>query len=330
MPRINLDDYEDFDSGMLERHRERSSAPRRRSTRARERLERQIADEILARQQFDERGAEAVFDPTYRGSRHERLWFEDHLSSFYHERQITDVLARIKGGKEATVYCCAGHPSTGLALLAAKIYRPRALRNLRNDARYRTGRALLDENGHLVKDSRALHAALKKTRFGQEVRHTAWLAHEYLALQRLHAAGCDVPRPVAQGNNTVLMEYLGDVQAPAPTLHAVRLGRREARRLFDRLLHNIELMLTQDCVHADLSAFNVLYWEGDIRIIDFPQAVNPWINADAFELFERDVVRLSGYFARYGLQHDGRRLAAELWSRARLPGPDGLRLPELE
>jgi serine/threonine-protein kinase RIO1 len=87
-------------------------------------------------------------------------------------------------------------------------------------------------------------------------------------------------------------------------------------------------MLTQDCVHADLSAFNVLYWEGAIRIIDFPQAVNPWINADAFELFERDVVRLSGYFARYGLAHDGRRLAAELWSRARPPGPDGLRLPD--
>jgi catechol 2,3-dioxygenase-like lactoylglutathione lyase family enzyme len=48
------------------------------------------------------------------------------------EGQILDVLRRVKGGKEANVYCCRTHPSTGVDLLAAKLYRPRMFRNLRS------------------------------------------------------------------------------------------------------------------------------------------------------------------------------------------------------
>mgnify|MGYP000925870685 CR=1 FL=1 len=58
---------------------------------------------------------------------------------------ITDVLHQVKGGKEATVYCCAAHPSTGVDLIAAKVYRPREFRQLRNDAQYRQGRRILSD-----------------------------------------------------------------------------------------------------------------------------------------------------------------------------------------
>ena len=70
----------------------------------------------------------------------------------------------------------------------------------------------------------------------------------------------------------------------APALQAVRLEPDEVQPLFDRLMRNVELMLAQQRIHGDLSAFNVLYWEGDIRLIDFPQAVAPAENPDAFEL----------------------------------------------
>ncbi len=51
------------------------------------------------------------------------------------------------------------------------------------------------------------------------------------------------------------------------------------RPLYERLLRNIEIMLEHGIVHGDLSAYNVLYWEGQITLIDFPQVVSPTVIA---------------------------------------------------
>jgi RIO kinase 1 len=269
----------------------------------------------------DKMGTEAVFRPTFESSRYERLWILTYLGHFYDDKQITDVLYTVKGGKEATVYCCAAHPATGLDLIAAKIYRPRPFRQLRNDARYRRGRAILDERGKVVRDERLLHAIRKKSDKGKAAEHTSWLEHEYRTLERLYRAGADVPQPVSHGHSTILMEYFGGPRMPAPLLRDVRLDRDEAEHLFGRLMRNVELMLAQGRIHGDLSAYNVLYWEGDIRIIDFPQAVDPYENAEAYAIFERDVTRLCQYFARQGISSEPRAIAAELWARHGPPAP---------
>jgi RIO kinase 1 len=80
-------------------------------------------------------------------------------------------------------------------------------------------------------------------------------------------------------------------------------------------MRNVGLMLAQGLIHGDLSAYNVLYWEGDIRIIDFPQAVSPSENPEAYAIFERDVTRLCQYFARQGIPAEPRAIAADLWER---------------
>jgi RIO kinase 1 len=272
-------------------------------------------------------GTDAVFLPTFTSSRHERAWILNYLGAFYEDRQITDVLRKVKGGKEANVYCCEAHPDTGLDLVAAKIYRPRMFRQLRNDSRYRQGRRLLGDDGKEVRDGRRLRAVAHKTEYGREVQHASWLEHEYQTLARLHAAGVEVPRPLARGNNTILMEYVGDVDVPAPALNEVALERREARNLFERLMGSVEGMLACGRVHADLSAYNVLYWDGEMRTIDFPQAVDPRVNPDAHELFERDVARLCQHFARYRVTADAPALALEMWARHVPPSES---LPDLE
>jgi RIO kinase 1 len=266
----------------------------------------------------DNKGTEPVemgFQPTFTGSFHERDWILNYLGPFYHNHQITDVLRRVQGGKEANVYCCAAHPSTGLELVAAKVYRPRMFRNLRNDARYRAGRAVLDGDGIVVHDDRLLRAVRKKTAFGRELAHTSWLAHEFQTLQLLYEAGAAVPRPLEQSENTILMAYLGEELTPAPTLHQVRLAPDQVWPLFQRLMENVELMMAHNRVHGDLSAFNVLYWEGEFWIIDFPQAIDPWVNPDAAQILQRDITRLCDYFARYGIRSDPLALADDLWER---------------
>jgi RIO kinase 1 len=255
------------------------------------------------------------FSPSFSSSSHERFWILNYLEGFYNDQIITDVLWKVKGGKEANVYCCAAHPSTGMELIAAKIYRPRMFRNLRNDARYRQGRETRDETGKVSHSRRELLAMQKNTRFGQELRHISWLEAEYTTLKSLHQAGADVPKPISRGGNVILMEYAGDRTSPAPSLNQVRLTRGEAQAMFDRLVENLAIMLENHCVHADFSAYNILYWDGGFKIIDFPQAVDPRHNPDAGDLFSRDVERLCQHFARYGIKQRPAALAAQLWDR---------------
>jgi RIO kinase 1 len=316
---------EDFDL-LFDRRGRNREANRLHRARQEQFNDHAVTDEILAHVEDTETAASA-FNPTFKSSKYERVWILNYLGPFYEKQLIADVLRKVKGGKEATVYCCqAGAHAPSGGLIAAKVYRPRQFRNQRNDSLYRQGREVLGARGQPVRDRRALLAIKMGTRKGKEMEHVSWLAHEYATLQALQQVGVRVPQPISFANNTILMEYVGTLRAPAPVLHSVTLDRDEARDLFNTLMADVERMLAAGHVHADLSAFNVLYLgDGDYRIIDFPQAVDAAVHPSAPLLFERDVTRLCQYFARYGLAAHGPRLAAKIWERSapmRLVGLD--------
>ncbi|HLE51513.1 MAG: hypothetical protein A2W36_03050 [Chloroflexi bacterium RBG_16_58_14] len=266
----------------------------------------------LAEQVDDQRS----FAFTYQATRHERAWITDSLGTFFEMQWFSDVLRLIKGGKEASVYQCAvgpASPSQG-RYLAAKIYRPRRFRQLKNDFLYREGRPDLDDDGNVIIDHGMLNAMQKRSEYGQQLSHASWIEHEYQALRLMDTAGADVPVPYTCGDNAILMEYIGGEDMPAPTLNTIDLTPGEARLLFERVLHNVELMLAHGRVHADLSAYNILYWQGEITLIDFPQSISPGENRSAYQIFERDLTRVCEYFARQGVLAEPRRLAARLWT----------------
>lgn len=270
---------------------------------------------------------DSTFRPTFAGSKHERQWIMEYLTPFYDDHVLSDVLRVVKGGKEATVYCCRANPALGVDLIAAKVYRPRMFRQLRNDAIYRKGREVIGEEGKQVRGRREKLAMTKKTGFGQVLRHTTWLANEYQALRALHAAGADVPKPFASSDNAILMEYIGAEEFSAPALSQVDLEPRAAHGLFERILHNIELMLAHDRVHGDLSAYNVLFWDDEIKIIDLPQAVSPYVNPEAFALLARDVERICQYFARYRIPSNPMQITRDFWERYILHRDNASRAP---
>ncbi len=251
---------------------------------------------------------------TYCAAKHEKEWLSSSLEDFYRQQWFDDVLRLIKGGgKEASVYQCAGNETTHSKYIAAKVYRPRKFRQLRNDSLYRQGRLILDDEGHELHDDRAMHAVQQRTTFGLRVMHTSWIEHEFQTLKILHQAGADVPEPYASGNNAILMEYIGWDELPAPTLNMVHLEAREAQCAFDQVIHNVDIMLANRRIHADLSAYNILYCEGEITLIDFPQAIDPDVNPNAYPIFLRDISRLCEYFQEQGLMCDARNLAEDLW-----------------
>lgn len=244
---------------------------------------------------------------------HERQWLIDSIGPFFRDNVILDVTRRVKGGKEANVYVCVAHPNAGVELIAAKLYRPRMLRTLKNDAVYKAGRQLRGEDGKLLKGRREKLALAQKTTFGKQLDMTWWIGNEFATQLTLFEAGAAVPRPIRHNGNTILMDYVGDEQMAAPTLIDTSPEPGEAAALFGIIMDNVALMLEHHLVHGDLSPYNILYWDGKPVIIDFPQMVNARTNPHAFELLQRDISRVCAYFARFGVRADPARIARDLW-----------------
>jgi RIO kinase 1 len=142
-----------------------------------------------------------------------------------------------------------------------------------------------------------------------------WTSAEFETLRVLHRAGARVPRPFGCSAGAVAMEWIGNVDQPAPQLKNVNLDRDQAQSAFDQVIADIELWLACNIVHGDLSAYNLL-WDGEQLVaIDFPQACDPRFNTNAAWLLARDIQHVSQAFARWGVQSDPGALADDLWDR---------------
>jgi RIO kinase 1 len=267
--------------------------------------------------------AKPAFQPAFLASRRDAPWLLSSLTPLYDQELIIDILHEAHSGKEATVFCCQAHPATGQECLAAKIYRPRMFRSLRNDSVYRFSRVQRDEAGKAEHgNSRRGSAATRKTEKGRAAQVASWIEYEYQTQRIMYEHGANVPKPYAQLGNTVLMEYIGAAGQPAPRLSDVTLPASEVQRHFKRILENIELALIHGRIHGDLSEYNILYWQGTITLIDFAQAVDPYHNSDVFSLFSRDIERVCQHFALYDVKANPRTIARDLWTRHMGPIPD--------
>jgi RIO kinase 1 len=231
----------------------------------------------------------------------------DPADHFAGEGLITEVVRVIRTGKEASVYLCAANPSTtGERLLALKRFHPLDRRDFRDESVYR--------DGEWIKERRIRVALEKKTRFGRTLQGALWVDREWETLRLLSEAGAPVPRPIARTDDAILMTYIGDDEDAAPQLRSYRPDGDEAEDLFRQLVRAIELMLYRDVIHGDLSAYNVLVWEGRIVVIDLPQAVDPKKNRHAEALLRRDIERICAHVARWGVRADPDALARDLWN----------------
>lgn len=165
----------------------------------------------------------------------------------------------------------------------------------------------------------------RKTAYGKRAIHSAWVAHEWEELVRLHRAGATVPPPVEPVEDGYRMAFIGDDALAAPRLSDVDLDRPTAERVWNELLEEIAVILGAERVHGDLSAYNVLWWRERAVVIDLSQTVDVVTQPAALDLLRRDVASLGAYFARRGvhvrvdralaaLDADGHRFARQ-WSR---------------
>lgn len=222
------------------------------------------------------------------------------LQQLYEDGRFTGLISELKSGKEATVYLVEG--PTGL--MAAKIYADLEVRSFKNDAIYREGR--------FVPDVRAARAISKRTSFGVQAQQHQWVANEYIQLWQLHRAGVPVPKPMVgpemfdihRAGRVVLMELIGDRDAPAPRLSDVRLDPDDSESAFRQSLKIAGQLHALGKAHGDLSTFNLLWWQGKVVLIDLPQVIEAEVHPDYRTLQRRDTDTLCSSFRKLGIRAD--------------------------
>ncbi len=128
----------------------------------------------------------------------------------------------------------------------------------------------------------------------------AWASKEFSNLDRYYEAELPVPEPVAVDQNCLLMEYIGDENAPAPQLKDVVL--EDPTDTYDEVVSFIiDGWRDAHLVHGDLSEYNILMEDGEPVFIDVGQAMT----ADSFnakELLERDIRNINRFFKNRGAE----------------------------
>ncbi len=229
---------------------------------------------------------------------------------------IRELLGELKSGKEATVYLADGPEG----LMAAKIYSDMLVRSFRNDSMYRAGRFIGDDRIQKAIDQRTLN--------GINAQQGLWVFHEYLQLWELYRAGLAVPKPMVgpdasdmvDAGRVVLMEFLGDRDAAAPRLSDVRLSAEEAESAWQQSLDILMTLAKMGKVHGDYSTYNLLWWQGKVYVIDFPQMGDIKENPNAMMLLERDVVSLCKTFRKHSIWANADEVFWDLKARASLVG----------
>jgi RIO kinase 1 len=231
-------------------------------------------------------------------------------------------LGPIKTGKEADVFLVERvNPDGRSCLLAHKRYRPREVTHKGELEHLGFQRASMFVNDRAYREIRLFgntrdrRAAAKRSRHGRRVLSRGWQETEFEMLQRLWRAGVTVPYPVARTADGVLMQYIGDHSLAAPRLVHAGLDREQTARAANLLIDELHRMVRAEVVHADLSAFNLLWWDARLWIIDVPQAVD--LTADgAFDFLHRDLLNVATWFGRKGVAFDADALLSELVSSA--------------
>lgn len=205
--------------------------------------------------------------------------------------QMHGFLDKINGiistGKESNVYhatskdLAATNNKTNLAI---KIFRTRTLD-------FKKIRLYIDGDIRFQKSGKKSYQIIQ-----------TWALKEYKNLLRSFENGISVPQPFFVRRNILIMELIEADGHAAPQLRNCKdLTNDEMQEIYYDVFNQVTLLWSKaNLVHGDLSAYNMLYANNKIYLIDMGQAVLTSHNyADSFLL--RDIENLLYYFTEFNI-----------------------------
>ncbi len=229
---------------------------------------------------------ESVFDEATYGA----------LYKLVQDGQIAAFGGPISTGKEANVYTALGGEQADEGLewagegppeIAVKVYRINAS-DFKEMGEYLEGDPRFEGLGHRKKDI-----------------VLAWVRKEFANLRRAKQAGVRVPEPLAVERNVLTMEYLGTDDGRAKRLSEVHIENPETA--YEVLREYMRRLYAAELVHGDLSEYNVVFYEGQLVVIDLGQAVTVH-HPNYGDFLQRDCENVANFFARQGVETDGDQL----------------------
>jgi RIO kinase 1 len=198
-------------------------------------------------------------------------------------------IRELKSGKEAKVWVVRSEKDD--LLYALKIYHDYKSRAFQTQKGYLQDRYIGGDSANI---RRAIH---KGNDVGKQFIQDTWIMREQYFLKKLAGQSKYIPKMIKPLKNGTLMEYIGDVQEPAPRLSDIKLPQEFWQPTAEILMDLIELFLANGIIHGDFSAFNILWWKNSPYVIDFPQAVDIRESKRVRELLERDIRNMLAYFS---------------------------------
>ncbi|KAF7624755.1 Serine/threonine-protein kinase RIO1 [Meloidogyne graminicola] len=199
----------------------------------------------------------------------------------------------ISTGKEANVY----HGITENSSLAIKIYKTSILtfkdrdKYVAGEFRYRKGYC----------------------RHNPRKMVSTWAEKEIRNLQRMYLAGILVPKPILLKGHVLVMEFIGEDACPAPLLKNVNdIDAELADKLYVECVTIMRDMYRKcKLVHADLSEFNILFYDNHLVIIDVSQSVEH-DHPNALTFLRSDISNITKFFMERGTKVFGMKRLFEL------------------
>lgn len=212
----------------------------------------------------------------------EEVFDRSTLMTIYHLMNkgiIDEIYGSVKAGKESKLYW--GKDKEG-NLLAIKIF-------LTVSAEFKKGMLI-----YIQGDPRF-------TRVRRDTRSLIylWAQKEFKNLHSAFEAEVSVPKPIAVRRNILIMEFIGEDGISAPLLREMPL--KDPDKIYQQIVANVkQLYLKAGLVHADLSEYNIMIWNGKPVLFDVSQAVSrehPMAN----EFLRRDLENINRYFRWLGV-----------------------------
>jgi len=130
-----------------------------------------------------------------------------------------------------------------------------------------------------------------------------WAEKELHNLTKMAKGGIRVPEAVLLKKHVLVMSFIGEEGRPAPKLKdaADRMSENDLLTAYGQVVE----MMTQlynvcHLVHADLSEYNILWWDKECWFIDVSQAVEP-IHPNGLDFLFRDCTNICNFFSKRGL-----------------------------
>ncbi|CAJ1408745.1 unnamed protein product [Effrenium voratum] len=202
------------------------------------------------------------------------------LSKFLKRGLFDEIHGCISTGKEANVYYATSADGSERAV---KVYKTSIL-VFKDRARYVEGEFRFRQ-GYCKGNPRKMVAQ--------------WAEKEMRNLRRLAAAGIPCPEVIDVRQNVLVMDFLGQESNAAPRLKDTDgLDSSAWQSLYIDCAVLMRKMM-QQCrlVHGDLSEYNMLYFAGNLYIIDVSQSVES-DHPHALDFLKRDCVNVNSFFGK--------------------------------